>query len=94
MNLNMVLNLLELARDDIDIRRYNEGSVHMIAVTVNDFEGFDEKWNEVFRDYDSELVEAIQTILEKFAIAVVEDFYSQYRFNGFTVVWGYASYDI
>lgn len=90
MNLNMVLNLLELARDDIDIWRYNQGSVHMIAVTVNDVE----QWSEIFRDYDAELVEAIKTILKKFAIVVVEDLYSQYRFNGFTVVWGYASYDL
>lgn len=63
--------------------------------TVNDFEGFDEGWGEVFHEFvDAELVEAIEDALDEMADEVVGDFYVEYHFGDAIVVLGYTSYDI
>ena len=61
-------------------------------VTVLDFDGFDENWSEVMRDYaDEEQVEEFEDWLEEHASSV-EDGY--YHFEGFSVHLGYACDDI
>lgn len=91
MTREMVMELLATAGADLDVSVYH----NRINVTVEDFEGFDDDWNEIERKLDNkELVDSIQEQLETSALSVSGDFYRYYEFDGFTVVWGYASFDI
>ncbi len=66
-----------------------------ISVDFNDFEGFDDEWEEIMRDYDDEeAVEAFEEMLRKEALSVEDGFYTVYHFDGFDVKVGYTSYDI
>jgi len=72
-----------------------EGGMTCYDVTLQDFEGFDDKWSEVMRDYENEeLVDAFLAALKEQALRCEGDFYYIYYFNGFCVQLGYASYDI
>ena len=71
------------------------GNGHVIRVTLEDFDGFDSDWSEVFRDYDDEeAVESFLRMLEEESTSSEGDFYEVYHFDGFDVCLGYASYDI
>ena len=61
MTLEMVMELLATAEDDLSVDVDSHGDVD---VTVEDFEGFDEDWSEIERDYDEELVDSIEKRLE------------------------------
>jgi len=63
-----------------------------IDLTFEDFEGFDEDWSEICRDYaEPKLVEE----LEEFISEVAEgDFYQTFEFDGVSYQVGYGSYDI
>ena len=66
-----------------------------INITLNDFAGFDEDYCEIMRDYDNE--QAVENFLKMLAnecISFKDNFYKDYKFNGFTVNLGYASFDI
>ena len=65
-----------------------------IYVTIEDFEGFDEDWNEQMVDYDAAEVARMEQRLAEVANEVEEGFYNYYHFDEFTVIVGYASYDI
>ena len=66
-----------------------------IHVDLDDFEGFDDDWNEVMRDYDdAEAVSAFEEMLEDECLSQSGDFYTTYYFEGFSVVLGYTSFDI
>lgn len=66
-----------------------------IRVYLNDFDGFDEDWDEIMRDYDDpEAVSAFEEMLENECICQNGDFYTTYCFEGFSVVLGYTSFDI
>lgn len=66
-----------------------------IRVDLHDFEGFDEDWDEIMRDYDDpEAVSAFEEMLENECIYQSGDFYTTYCFEGFSVVLGYTSFDI
>ncbi len=86
----MIMTRLEASEDAfIDYVRGTE-----YHITINDFEGFDEDWSEVERDYaDEEMVEALEEFLEC-AERTEGDYYVTYYFEGFSVVVGYASFDI
>lgn len=87
-----VLTLLTTAKADLDVMDYGDGD---IDVTVMDFEGFDDHWCEIMRDLEDEaLVDRIFDTLRDNCVEFIEDFYTQFVFDGFTVQWGYASYDI
>lgn len=93
MTREMVMELLATAGDDLSIWEYSDGV--RISVTVEDFEGFEEDGTEVYRDLDNEdLVDSIEEQLEVSALSVSGDFYRYFEFDGFTVVWGCASFDI
>lgn len=65
------------------------------SITFHDFFGFDEKWNEVEREYSNE--KAIDTFLvwlKDNAVSVIDDFYYVYQFDTFSVKIGFDSYDI
>ena len=93
MTREMVMELLATAGADLSVWEYTDDS--RISVTVEDFEGFSDDWDEIDRELDDEaLVDSIQEQLEASAVSVSGDFYRYYEFDGFTVVWGYASFDI
>ena len=66
-----------------------------IDLTINDFEGFDDDWCEVDREFvDAETVEEVLDWLEENADSVDGDFYRYYHFGNIVVVVGYTSFDI
>lgn len=90
MTYEEVMALLETLGEDVSV--YARGDV--IRVTVEDFEGFDDNWSEVMRDYNEDAVDEVLETLEAHCAEVVDDFYTDYYFDGFSVRVGYASYDI
>ena len=68
----------------------------VLYVTLEDFAGFDEDWNEVDRDYDNpEAVDDFLTMLEEASRSYDNDgYYEIYSFDGFGVRLGCASFDI
>lgn len=66
-----------------------------IDLTIDDFEGFDDDWSEIERDFvDENAVDEVLEWLEKNADFVEPDFYTWYHFGEIVVEVGYASYDI
>lgn len=91
MTREMVMELLATAGRDLDFDDCDE----TIYATVYDFIGFDDNWSEISRDLDdAELVASIYRTLEAEVQQVDGDFYRYFHFDGFTVCWGYASFDI
>lgn len=91
MTREMVLELLATLGSDVDVYERMDGT---IRVTVQDFEGFDEEWSEVEAGHDEDAVDVVYERLEAEASEVEGDYYRYFQFDGFTVVWGYASMDI
>lgn len=90
MTLEMVLKGLEALGADVEYEVTSEGDVE---VTVQDFGGFDEDWSEIIVDY-TKAVDEFEELLEAECVSHEGDLYTYYQFDGFTVVWGYASFDI
>ena len=64
-----------------------------LDVTFQDFEGFDEEWEEVMRDYEMpELVDEVFDLLDQ--CDHEGDFYVTYLVDGHRVEVGFGSYDI
>jgi len=90
MTMEMVMELLGTLGDTVDVYvRADE-----VRVTVEDFEGFDDDYEEVDRDYDEDAVDAVYDALSDTCDSEDGDYYHYFQFDGFTVVWGYASMDI
>lgn len=94
MTIREMMTALEACGDlTVWERTTDEGTVY--DVTVEDFEGFDDEWSEVMRDFEREdLVDEFLEALDEQALRVEGDFYYDYYFDGFRVHLGYASYDI
>lgn len=90
MSFEMVMELLASLGDDVDVRVDSDGDVH---VEVQDFEGFDDDWSEIEREC-SEAVDEVEAQLEEACLHACGDYYRYYEFDGFVVVWGYASMDV
>lgn len=91
MSLEMVLELLASAGDDLMVDVYDDE----VSVVVEDFVGFDDDWSEVMRDLDdADLVDSIEEQLSAECVSEDGDFYHYFHFDGFSVCWGYASFDI
>lgn len=91
MTYNSILKLAKTLGKDAIVWASND----KISVDLNDFVGFDDEWNEIFCDFDNE--EAVDSFLETLrneAVKVIENLYTTYYFDGFTVQVGYTSYDI
>ena len=87
----MMVRALE-AVGDVMFNDWTDGSYD---ITFCDFEGFDEDWEEVMRDYADEMgVEALQEWLEEHCVSQEDDFYVVYHFEGFDVQVGFTSFDI
>ena len=68
---------------------------NQLYVIFNDFEGFDENWDEIMRDYDNPKgVEMFLDSLEKNAAFIEESLYRTYHFDNFSVKVDYTSNDI
>lgn len=85
-----MLNKLE-ETNDVDFYEI-EDTLH---VNFNDFEGFNEDWEEIDRDYENgELVNQVLDFLENNCKGQEGDFYKEYIFDDFNVIVGYSSFDI
>lgn len=88
-------NVCEMLDDLKDDCWYTLRDGNLLEVTFNDFEGFDENWNEIMRDYvDPENVEKFLDLLEQNAAFIEGILYRIYHFNNFSVRIGYTSFDI
>ena len=89
---NEFMQMVEACSDDVTLnRRANK----IYRLTLEDFEGFNENWHEVEREYDNEAaVNALLDWLETNCTEQREDFYTYYEFPDFQVIVGYASFDI
>ena len=77
-----------------DVTLYH-GTNKNYRITLEDFEGFDEHWHEIMREYDNEAaVNALLDWLETNCTEQREDFYTYYIFPDFQVIVGYSSFDI
>ena len=66
-----------------------------IDLTIDDFEGFDEDWSEVDREFvDEDAVNEVLEWLEKNADCVDGSLYRYYHFGDIVVEVGYTSFDI
>jgi len=66
-----------------------------ISVTIEDFEGFDEDWSEIYRDLiNPEAISEVLAWLRQNADKVDDDFYIDYYFGDIVVHVGYASFNI
>ena len=74
-----------------DVTLYHDTTKNY-RLTLEDFEGFDEHWHEVMREYDNE--EAVNALLDWLETNCTEqciDLYTGYKFSDFQVIVGYAS---
>ena len=93
--MKVIIAMLEKMVEDVDYYvREIDGEKPELVITVEDFEGFDEDWSEIMRDYDEEAVDGLIEWLEEHCISEDGDFYSYYHFEEFDVELGYSSYDI
>lgn len=91
MTYEMMLEMLEGLGRDVFFDEVEDG----FDVTVYDFEGFDDDWSEIERDFDDpEAVEHFLDVLEEESLSHEGDFYVVYHFEGFDVELGYTSFDI
>ena len=68
---------------------------NFIDLTIDDFEGFDEDWSEIYREFDdADAVEEVLEWLEKNADYIDDDLYCYYHFGEIVVEVGYTSFDI
>ena len=88
-----ILNRLETSNDVTGFWEPDEGTTHF-DVTLNDFDGFDEEWNEIDRDWaDPEMVKAFYEVLDT-AERTEGDYYVTYYWADCSLTLGYTSYDI
>ena len=88
----MLVMVLDRLADSGDCRFSVDGTE--FDVTMCDFDGFDDEWDEVMRDYeDEEMVDALFELLDR-AERVEGDFYHTYYFEDCTLELGFDSYDI
>ena len=66
-----------------------------IGLTINDFDGYDDDWNEEEHEYENlEAVDEVLEWLEENADYQEGDLYISYHFGKIEVVVGYTSFDI
>lgn len=86
------LELVEMlvACGDVNVWKVSDSSV---SLTFEDFEGFDDDWSEIMREYEEpDLVEELEELIEE--LGAEGDFYEYLTVNGVEYSIGYASFDI
>ena len=89
---NEFKKLVDACGDDVTLSRRANGTYRL---TFEDFEGFDEHWHEIMREYDNE--KAVNALIDWLDTNITEhhrDFYTYYTFSNFQVIVGYSSFDI
>ena len=93
--LEIIIAMLEKMSEDVEYYVHKvEGEKPELEITVYDFEGFDEDWTEIMREYDVDAVRNLIDWLEEHCISEDDNLYSYYYFEDFDVQLGYSSYDI
>lgn len=81
--------------DRISADAYYDIIGNHIDLTIDDFEGFDEDWDEVDREFvDADAIEKVLEWLEENADYVDGNYYHYYHFDDIVVEVGYTSFDI
>lgn len=66
-----------------------------VDITIEDFEGFDENWEEVNRDYvNPDKISELVNYLEENGTDKVEELYKWYTIDNTRICLGYSSFDI
>ena len=92
MREQLVSMLRELEKTN-DVFFYEDGED--IEFDFNDWDGFDEDYNEIDREYiNKELVSKVENFLEMNCKEQLGDLYKEYLFDTFSVTVGYSSFDI
>ena len=89
---NEFIQMVDACGVDAILERHSDEEYHL---TLEDFEGFDDDWNEVEREYDNE--EAVDALLDWLEANYTErksNLYIHYVFPDFQLTFGYASFDI
>ena len=93
MTIETIIAQLDRISADSDYYCYVDGN--RIDLTIDDFEGFDDDWNEVDREFvDEDTLDEVLDWLEENADCVDGDFYRYYHFGKIVVIVGYTSFDI
>jgi hypothetical protein len=91
----MTLEMITTKLDTIVKDSWYEVDGNEITLTINDFEGFDDDWCEVDREFaDEDAVEEVLVWLERNADRVEGDLYQSYFFGDIEVCVGATSFDI
>ena len=78
-----------------DVEYFFDKEEQCLYITFNDFDGFDEDWSEVMREYDNpDLVGEVIDFLDEHCLSQEGDFYHYYNFGDFVAQVGYTSFDI
>ena len=89
---NEFKKMVDACGDDVTFNRRSNG---IYRLTFEDFEGFNDHWHEIEREYNNEeAVDVLLDWLETNCIGQREDFYTYYTFPDFQVIVGYSSFDI
>lgn len=92
MTIEMMKEQLNALCNDISFWEWDDEN--KLDVTVEDFEGFDEDWDEVYADIDDDAVDKMIEWLESHCDSHEGDLYHYYTFGDLVVCLGWASFDI
>lgn len=92
MTIEMMKEQLNALCNDISFWEWE--NENKLDVTVEDFEGFDEDWDEVYADIDDDAVDKMIEWLESHCDSHEGDLYHYYTFGDLVICLGWASFDI
>ena len=91
----MTIETIIAQLDRISADSWYDVKDNRIDLTIDNFEGFDENWCEVYREFvDEDAVNEVLGWLEENADCVDDNFYRYYHFGEIVVEVGYTSFDI
>ena len=91
----MTIEIITAQLDRISEDSWYDVDDNRINLTINDFEGFDDNWSEIDREFvDAKAVEEVLDWLEENADSSEGDFYEYYHFGDIVVEVSYTSFDI
>lgn len=91
MSYEMMVKVLEGLGADV-CYDFEDG---VFDVLVEDFDGFDDDWCEIMRDFDDpDAMARFEKMLREECLSYEDDWVLIYHFEGFDVQLSYASYDI
>ena len=91
----MTIEIITAQLDRISEDSWYSAADNYIGLTIDDFEGFDEHWSEIAREFvDADAVEEVLEWLKENADCVDGDFYRYYHFGEIVVEVDYTSFDI